>query len=159
VAEREAAALESQLAAARSEAGAARRGVLTDPGANDVPYSRQRADELAVHIARSQREIEALAADEEETSARLASEEAHVALLRSATLAAPSSGMVWKLGASDGERVGTGDMAAELVDCSAAFLVAAIPQDEFPNVEIGGEARFRLSGESGRKALPCENAR
>jgi hypothetical protein len=33
--------------------------------------------------------------------------------------------MIWKLGAADGERLGTGDMVAEIVDCNAPFLLAA----------------------------------
>ena len=55
--------------------------------------------------------------------------------------------MIWKLGAADGERLGTGDMAAEIVDCNAPFILAAIPQDRFSDVEAGGLAQFRLSGE------------
>jgi HlyD family secretion protein len=55
--------------------------------------------------------------------------------------------MIWKLGAADGERLGTGDMVAEIVDCNAPFLLAAIPQDRFSDVEAGGTEQFRLSGE------------
>ena len=55
--------------------------------------------------------------------------------------------MLWKVGASDGERLGTGDTTTELVDCGAAFLVATIPQSDYADIVLGGEARFRLSGE------------
>ena len=55
--------------------------------------------------------------------------------------------MIWRLGASDAERLGAGDMAAELVDCNAPALLVAIPQDRFSDVKIGGLARYRLSGE------------
>jgi hypothetical protein len=55
--------------------------------------------------------------------------------------------MIWKLGAADGERLGIGDMAAEIVDCNAPFLLAAIPQNRFSDVEIAGVVQFRLSGE------------
>ncbi|TPW00210.1 MAG: hypothetical protein USCAAHI_00357 [Beijerinckiaceae bacterium] len=56
-----------------------------------------------------------------------------------------SAGMIWKLGAANGERLGTGDMAPDIVDCNAPFLLAAIPQDRFSDVEVGGLAQFRLS--------------
>jgi len=72
-------------------------------------------------------------------------------MLHSATLAAPSAGMLWKLGASTGERIGTGDTAAELVDCGAAFLVAAVPQKAYANIVLGGDARFRLAGEDAER--------
>lgn len=38
-------------------------------------------------------------------------------------------------------------MAADIVDCNAPFLLAAIPQDRFSDVEVGGLAQFRLAGE------------
>ena len=53
--------------------------------------------------------------------------------------------MIWKLGAANGERLVTGDMAPDIVDCNAPFLLAAIPQDRFSDVEVGGLAQFRLS--------------
>jgi hypothetical protein len=56
--------------------------------------------------------------------------------------------MLWKLGASSGERVAIGGMLAETVDCHNTFIVASIPQERFSDVEIGGVARFRLSGET-----------
>jgi len=36
----------------------------------------------------------------------------------------------------------------QFVDCKSAFVVAAIPQNRVPDIEIGGIARFRLSGET-----------
>ena len=66
-------------------------------------------------------------------------------------MAAPSAGMLWKVGSSNGERLGAGDMTAQLVDCGAAFLVASIPQSSYADVVPGGEARFRLSGETAER--------
>ena len=57
------------------------------------------------------------------------------------------SGMIWKILASNGERVTVGSPVAEIVDCGRAFLVAAVPQDRFADVLLGGVASFRLSGE------------
>lgn len=55
-------------------------------------------------------------------------------------------------GGADGKRLGTGDMAADIVDCNAAFLIVAIPRIRFSEVEIGGLAQFRLSGERTERA-------
>jgi hypothetical protein len=41
-----------------------------------------------------------------------------------------------------------GKFAAEIVDCRSPFIVAAIPQNRFSDVEIGGMAHFRLSGDN-----------
>jgi hypothetical protein len=77
----------------------------------------------------------------------LEAEHQRIDLLRSADIVAPSAGMIWKLGAANGEHLGTGDMAADIVDCNAPFVLAALPQDRFSDVEAGGLAQFRLSGE------------
>ncbi len=136
-----------RVAYLRLQAQAARDGMLLENGSNDVPYSRQRADELAIRIAELDREIAFSAASQAETAGRLQSERRRMDLLRSADLIAPSSGMLWKLGAANGERLSVGDTAAEIVDCKAAFVIAAIPQERYSDVEIGGLARIRLSGE------------
>jgi multidrug resistance efflux pump len=50
VAAKEVDSLHAQFMAARSGTASAKHGVLTDPGANDVSYSMQRADEIDIHI-------------------------------------------------------------------------------------------------------------
>ncbi|MGH6867705.1 MAG: HlyD family secretion protein [Methylocella sp.] len=148
VARQDAAAQAARLAALRTEAEAAAQGLLSDTaGGTDKSYSAQRADEIAIQLASLSRAIAALAAEASQTKSRLAAEQSRIDLLRSADVVAPSAGMIWKLGAADGERLGIGDMAAEIVDCGAPFLLAAIPQDRFSDVEVGGLAQFRLSGE------------
>ena len=144
----DAAAARLRTTSLRLQATAAHAGMLLGNGSNDVPYSRQRADELAIRLAEIDRETASVQASADETAGRLADEARRVALLRSAALVAPASGMLWKLGAADGERLAVGDTAVEIVDCRSAFLVAAIPQERYPDVAIGGTARIRLSGES-----------
>jgi multidrug resistance efflux pump len=151
-ARQETAAQANRVAAIRVEAEAARNGVLAGAGGVDVSYSAQRADEIAISLANLEQTIAQLAAQSSETQARLKSEEQRIALLRGADLVTPASGMIWKLGAGNGERLGVGEPAAEMVDCSAAFLMVAIPQDRFSDVEIGSMAEFRLSGERTERA-------
>jgi multidrug resistance efflux pump len=147
-ARQDAAAHAARLAALRTEAKAAARGVLSGTtGGTDKSYSAQRADEIEIELSSLNKSIAALTAEAVETKSRLAAEQRRIDLLRFADIVAPSAGMIWKLGAADGERLGTGDMAAEIVDCNAPFILAAIPQDRFSDVEAGGLAQFRLSGE------------
>ena len=129
------------------QAEMAAQGILLENGSADVPYSSQRADELATRLAEIDREIAYLAASEAETFSRLDAERTRLDMLRGTDLVAPSPGMLWKLGASEGERIAVNDMVVEMVDCRSAFIVAAVPQDRFSDVEIGGAARIRLSGE------------
>lgn len=145
--EREAQSLAARLASLQAELSAANRGILTEAGGNDVPYSIQRADEVRLRLVDLDRALDTVREDMKETQVRAGAERHRLDMLHSATLAAPSAGMLWKVGASDGERLGTGDMTAELVDCGREFLVAAVPQKAYSNIVLGGEARFRLSGE------------
>lgn len=140
-------AQQGRLESLRAEATAAKAGVLSGPGGIDVSYSAQRADQIAIEAAHLTRLIADLATEVESTSSRLSDESQRAALLRSASLRAPVDGMIWRLGASNEERLATGDMAVEIVDCGAAVLLAAIPQDRFSDIKIGATARYRLSGE------------
>ena len=143
--------LAGQLGAVQAQLDAAIRGVMIDAGGNDVAYSAQRADEVRLRLAELDRALDTAIADAEESASRLADETRRIDLLRSAKMAAPSAGMLWKVGSSNGERLGAGDMTAQLVDCGAAFLVASIPQNSYADVVLGGEARFRLSGETAER--------
>jgi multidrug resistance efflux pump len=146
--DRQAQSLAGQLIAIQAQMEAADHGVMTEPGGNDVAYSVQRADEVRLRLAELDRTLDTVRNDAAEANSRLAAERRRISRLRSATMAAPSAGMLWKIGAADGERLGIGDATAELVDCSAAFLVATIPQTAYTDVAPGSEARFRLSGET-----------
>lgn len=146
--ERQAQSLVGQVAAMQAQLSAAGQGVMTEAGGNDVAYSVQRADEVGLRIAELDRALATVRGDAAEAGSRLAAETHRIDLLRAATMAAPSAGMLWKIGASDGERLGTGDTTAELVDCGAAFLVATVPQSDYADIVLGGEARYRLSGET-----------
>jgi multidrug resistance efflux pump len=124
------------------------QGLYLDAGGNDVSYSTQRIDEIDLRLADVNRTSAELAAKEAATDIRLAAEEHRFETLSRADLELLASGMVWKLGASNGERIGIGDTLAQVIDCGAAFIVAAIPQRQFSAVEVGSIAQFRLSGET-----------
>jgi len=141
------AAQQGRLASLRAEAEAAAAGILSSHGGIDVSYSAQRTDQIAIEVTNLTRLVADLGAEADTTAARLADEERRVARLREARLVAPVSGMVWRQGASDGERIAKGDTAVELVDCAEPVLLVAVPQDRFADIEIGATARYRLSGE------------
>lgn len=147
IAQGEAAAANANFAALHLQQGAAARGMVLSDTSNDVAYSVQRADEVALRRAEVERALASATAAESETKTRLVEEERRHALMRAASLIAPSAGMVWKRGASTGERLGAGDTGVELVDCGASFVLAAIPQDRVPDVVTRGPARVRVSGE------------
>jgi multidrug resistance efflux pump len=145
--DRQAQSMAGQLSSLQAQLSAASRGILTADGGNDVPYSVQRADEVRLRLVELDRALDTIKEDAQETKMRAAVERRRIDMLRSTKLAAPSAGMLWKVGAS----IGTGDTAAEVVDCSREFLVAAVPQKAYSNIILGGVARFRLSGEASER--------
>jgi multidrug resistance efflux pump len=148
IASHEAAAQNGRLDSLRAQLAAMSKGVVSEPGSNDVAYSRQRADEVALRLKDLEQQRALALADIDETTARLESEEARIVNLRAAPMIAPNSGIIWKLNASSGERIGAGDTVAQIVDCDAAFIIAEVPQNRVPDIEVGSEAEFRLSGDS-----------
>lgn len=146
-AKQDTAAQQGRLASLRAEAEAAATGVLSSHGGIDVSYSAQRIDQITIEVTNLTRLIADLGAEAETTAARLADEERRVARMREARLTAPVSGIVWRQGTSNGERIAKGDTAVELVDCAETVLLVAVPQDRFADIELGGTAKFRLSGE------------
>ena len=140
-------AQQGRLDALQARLAALEKGIILESGANDVAYSRQRADELDLRLIDLDARYASARADVDETSARLAAERRRVAKISDVKIVAPLTGTVWKVEASQGERVGAGQSVAQIVDCRAAFVIAQVPQSRMPEVEIGGTAQFRLSGE------------
>lgn len=152
VAASEVSALQGHLDSLRAQERAVHEGVVSEPGSNDVAYSKQRADEVAIRLSVLDRERSLAEADIAETAARLEGEEQRISKLRQASLHSPASGIIWKLGASDGERLGTGDTFAQIVDCGRIFIIASLPQRSFPDIAAGSQAEYRLAGDSEKRS-------
>jgi multidrug resistance efflux pump len=148
VATERAAAQRGRLASLQAEAAAIEKGVLAESGANDVAYSMQRVDEIDLRLAELNRTIALAQAEAEAAAAQLAAEERRLTLMRSAVLTAPQAGIVWKLGASDGERLAPGDPVVETVDCGSGFILAGISQKSLSRIALGSAVHFRLAGET-----------
>jgi multidrug resistance efflux pump len=144
---------EGELAAAvarftylKARADAARQGVSLDSGSNDVSYSEQRSDEVALRLSEVNQSILASSAAVQAAKARLAKEQNRIAISRSALVPAPANGMVWRVTTSNGEILARGAGLAQTVDCRRVFIIAAVPQSDFSYVAIGATAHIRLSG-------------
>ena len=148
VAAREAEAQERRIAALRAQAAGLREGVFVDAGHSGAAYAAQRLDEVSLRLVEVGRSVASSDAEARALAAQLREEEWRSDRLRRAELPAPASGMLWRVLAQRGERLAPGDPVVEMVDCSAAFLLAALPQDQVARVRLGGAARVRLGGET-----------
>ena len=152
VATQEFAAQQADLGAVREEADAASRGIMIEPGINDVAYSRQRADEIDFRLSDIDRNLVALRSQANQASKDVQTEAKRAELVHDADLVAPASGVLWKLNALNGEHISAGEPVLQIVDCSKDFILVEVPQDRVPEIVVGGKARFRLSGESSESA-------
>jgi multidrug resistance efflux pump len=147
IADKEADAQQAALSATRAEAESAIKGVYIEPGDHGIDYSRQRSDEINLRLADIDHDLAALKSQARAAHDDLDSETRHSNLMSHADLAAPVSGMLWKLEAINGERVSTGDAIAEFVDCQQSFVLAEVPQDRLSEIALGAPAHIKLSGE------------
>jgi multidrug resistance efflux pump len=151
LATREAQALGARQAMLRTQAEGVQRGIFVDSGQTGAAYTAQRQDEIALRLVDLGRSIASLRAEAQGSAERLATEERRAAQQRLAELPSPADGLLWRRHAQDGERVAPGDLLAEVTDCSAAFVLAAVPQDRAARIQPGAPARLRLAGERGER--------
>ena len=145
----EAAAALAAMQVEISARDAAQNGVLVEPGSNDVAYSIQRADEIRILLMQIDRAIADLDSAAEQTREKIQNHQRREQT--EASIIAPTSGLIWKVGALNGERVSPGDMVLQLVDCNHAFVMASIPQYRIPEISLGMEARFSFVGETSER--------
>lgn len=147
IAVKEAQGQQAIISAQRAEADSAANGVFIEPGYNEIDYSRQRFDDIRLRLAEIHRSLAALQIQAQAAKEDLDKETQHAQLMTRAELDSPISGLLWKLDAISGERLGTGDSVVEFIDCQQAFVLVEIPQDRIPDLTAGAQARVRLSGE------------
>ncbi|MGE5505632.1 MAG: HlyD family efflux transporter periplasmic adaptor subunit, partial [Actinomycetota bacterium] len=152
-------AVRAELARLASERRAAGDGTYVAGGVNNVPYSRQRLDEVRLKLAERRRDLAATDARVVELAAQSAAAQAELARLTDAEVDAPTAGVVWQrfVGAGDGVRAG--DPLLGLVDCRGLTLTAVLPKRFFPEIKAGDRAQARLLGEPGEIPAVVQSVR
>jgi multidrug resistance efflux pump len=140
------AAADADLSRIGSALASARHGIVTGEGGQDVPYSRQRIDQLAVDIARLRAERDALKA--EARSFMASGGPGDSAAVGQVPIRAPSSGVIWRLNATPGTRVLQGATLATLVDCSRVYLEATVTPRDGDRIALGKTVVVRFAGTS-----------
>jgi multidrug resistance efflux pump len=108
-----------------SQAQEQRAGASGFLGIGGTGYLELRLDEIALHRAELTRQW----------------------ATRGATLRAEAAWLTWRVLAARGQRVTAEETLAELVDCRAAFLLAAVGQRDAPHLVPGQQVRILLDGE------------
>jgi multidrug resistance efflux pump len=130
----------------RDELQSVRQGVFVSEERNDVPYTQQRIDEIAI------KQVE-IAAQIREQQTRIAEVERVLGVERErlkeralVQLAAPRDGIVWRPQVVRGSRVAPSGEVMTLIDCSELFVNVKIRGRHFEAIRPGDEAQVRVVG-------------
>ena len=134
------AALENELAALEA------RAFLGD-GYNDSPAAEQRQQQLADQRTEYAILLDAAVAEAEAVEDRLGLEQARVASLSEAVLAAPQDGRFWEYLAHDGTNIEQGEPVVRLLLCNSALVTASVSENVYNKLRYGDAATFRLTGD------------
>ncbi|OCP05702.1 MULTISPECIES: HlyD family efflux transporter periplasmic adaptor subunit [unclassified Ensifer] len=134
--------LEQRLAALR-------QGIfVVGDGQNDVPYSRQRQDEVIVRINDLNTRIAENSTRADQTGRQLAEEEKRVRSLELATISSPFGGVVWSRNVVNGSNVILNNELLRILDCRELFVDILVPEVDYDEIYPGREAEVRLLGRS-----------
>lgn len=141
------------------ELEAARKGMYLLEARNDVPYTRQRIDELAVRridIAAQRRE---LTARREATELALQAERNRLSLMARTEVVAPIDGIVWRPQISAGTWVAPSSPLVTLIDCRTRFVSVRLPGRSFERLQPGTGATIRVLGADRTESAVVQDVR
>jgi multidrug resistance efflux pump len=140
--------LNHRLFAIEVELEAARRGEYVGDSYNDRPSSLQHADDLSIHVAETESELNAHDQRLVKLHAALDAETSRYSELSSVVLSSPTEALVWEVLVSPGEEVRKGQDLLRLLDCSGAIVSVTVRESVFNRLRLGDKAQFRFSGET-----------
>lgn len=130
----------------RVEQRSAAQGIYFGDGYNNVPYTRQRGDEIQLRAQTLQSELSDARIRLKETEGQAALEQQRLGRLESAALAAPAAGRVWLPLAAHGEYVSAGAPLLQILDTSRLFLMVSLDERHFDDIAVGDLAVIDLVG-------------
>ncbi|AWM29322.1 efflux RND transporter periplasmic adaptor subunit [Sinorhizobium fredii] len=126
---------------------AVRQGIFVlGDGQNDVPYSRQRQDEVIVRINELSTRIAENKTRASEVQKQLSEEEKRVRSLEWAAVPSPLSGVVWNRNIVSGTNVVRGKEMMRVLDCRELFVDILVPEVDYDEIYPGRDAKVRLFG-------------
>ncbi|MDK1492064.1 efflux RND transporter periplasmic adaptor subunit [Sinorhizobium sp. 7-81] len=115
-------------------------------GQNDVPYSRQRQDEVIVRINDLNTRIAENRTRASQTEEQMIEEEKRVRSLESATVPSPFEGVVWARSIVGGSNVVLNNEMMRILDCRELFVDILVPEVDYDEIYPGRDAEVRLFG-------------
>ncbi len=136
----------TQLARLQNQLDGIRQGVYVGDGRNDVPYSRQRMDEVTIQLAEIDVRLKENEAREEQLEKQLAEEQDRIKRLEGAVIEMPFAGVVWRNSVVGGTHVVAGQEIIRILDCRDLFVDILVSEADYDEIAPGRIAEIRLYG-------------
>jgi len=128
------------------ELRAIQQGIFADASHNDVPYSQQRQDEIALRKVEVRARIREMRIRAEQLRAVFATEHRRYLRRSVAEIRAPIDGVMWRNFVHRGATVAPNDRIAALIDCSNLIVNVALDETYFEDIHAGDTATVMLIG-------------
>jgi multidrug resistance efflux pump len=139
-------AAQADLLRISAEAAGYAVGVNARDGQNNVPYSRQRLDEIAIRLSDIAGERAALVARDRSLALEISREDDWLTMQTRSENRAIDQAVVWRRPVAAGTDVAKGDVLVELVDCADMFVLARMPLDDAAVIAPGDPVSIELAG-------------
>jgi multidrug resistance efflux pump len=123
-----------------------RRGTYVGDGRNDVPYSRQRMDEVTIQLADVDARLRENEAREEQIEKQLIEEQDRIKRLEAADITMPFEGVIWRNNVVVGTNVVVGHELIRVLDCRDLFVDILVSEVDSDEIAPGRAAEIRLLG-------------
>lgn len=137
---------DARLQRLKAELVSAKDGVFLRDGANDVPYSQQQRERLALRRQELETKVSEESLRAQTLAPEIAEERARLDRLNHFDLTLPARHVVWSVAASPGSTVSEGQVVLDLAACEDRFVVVELPGRDFEQIKAGAPAFVRLIG-------------
>ncbi|MGH1571965.1 HlyD family secretion protein [Methylobacterium sp. P31] len=138
----------AELERLQRQLDALKRGTFVGEGRNDVPYSQQRTDEVAIQLANVEAQIRIEKARVQQLSRQLSQERSRNDRLSFAAVQIPFKGVIWRNNVVAGSNVVVGNELMRLLDCRDLFVDILVDEVNYDEIKPGDRADVRLLGTS-----------
>jgi multidrug resistance efflux pump len=138
----------AELERLQRQLDALKRGTFVGEGRNDVPYSQQRTDEVAIQLANVGAQIRIEQARIQQLSRQLLLERSRNDRLSFASVQVPFKGVIWRNNVVAGSNVLVGNELLRLLDCRDLFVDILVDEVNYDEIKPGDPADVRLLGTS-----------
>jgi multidrug resistance efflux pump len=138
----------AELERLQRQLDALKRGTFVGEGRNDVPYSQQRTDEVAIQLANVDAQIRTEKARIQQLNRQLLLERARNDRLSFAAVQVPFKGVIWRNNVVAGSNVVVGNELMRLLDCRELFVDILVDEVDYDRIKPGDHADVRLLGTS-----------